>query len=155
MASFVSAADAVAAAVEIEKRGHSFYCAVRDKATSQADKDFFSFMAEEEKRHEEIFAHMLARLGGVPLPAGASDDEYLMYVQALLDSHSLFLKNQESLALMSPYDRAVQFEKDTLLFFVALEPMVPASEAKYIQACADEEKKHLRMLAKRMGEMKK
>ncbi len=151
MASFVNAADAVAAAVEIETRGHAFYLAVTEKATEAEDKEFFAFMAEEEKRHKAIFSSMLSRIGGVPLPAGSSDDEYLMYVQDLLDSHSLFMKDQHKVILADPYVEAIRFEKDTLLFFVALESMVPASEVQYIRACADEERKHLRMLAKRMA----
>lgn len=155
MASFVNAADAVAAAVEIETRGHAFYLAVADKAVDAADKEFFTFMAEEEKRHKATFASMLGRLGGVPMPAGSTDEEYLMYVQDLLDSHSLFMKEQQQSILADPYVEAIRFEKDTLLFFDALEPMVPAAEAKYIRACADEERKHLRMLAKRMVERKK
>ena len=50
MASFISAKDAVSAAVEIEKRGYAFYCSVRDKASDAEDREFFAFMAEEEKR---------------------------------------------------------------------------------------------------------
>ena len=46
MASFVNAADAVAAAVEIERRGHAFYLKVQDQASDPEDKNFFAFMAE-------------------------------------------------------------------------------------------------------------
>ncbi len=154
MASFVNAADAVAAAVEIEKKGHAFYKQVSDKATNPGDKEFFDFMAGEELKHEAIFESMLSRLGGVALPSGSDDDEYLLYVQALIDSHSLFMVNQEAQALLSPLGQAMQLEKDTLLFFIALEEMVPESERKYVRACAEEERKHLKLLAKRMHEVK-
>ena len=151
MASFVNAADAVAAAVEIERRGHAFYLKVQDQASDPEDKNFFAFMAEEEKRHEGIFSGKLKRLGGLELPAGSSDEEYLTYVRALLDSHTLFMPEQTSAALGTPLYQAMQFEKDTLVFFIALEDMVPESEQKYVRECADEEKRHLRMLAKRMA----
>jgi len=150
MASFVNAADAVSAAVEIERRGHAFYCRVQDKAPSADDKDFFAFMAEEEKRHEGIFAAMLARIGGLSLPAGSTGEEYLAYVKDLLDSHTLFLPGQEERALRAPLHEALQFEKDTLIFFLELEGMVPDSEKKFVRQCADEERKHIRMLMKRM-----
>lgn len=150
MASFVNAADAVAAAVEIERRGYAFYRSVQERAPSADDKDFFAFLAGEEKRHEGIFADMLARIGGLPLPAGSTDEEYLMYVRDLLDSHTLFLPGQAERALRAPLYEALQFEKDTLIFFLELEGMVPDSEKKYVRQCADEERKHIRMLMKRM-----
>ena len=150
MASFVKAADAVAAAVEIERRGYAFYQKVREQAGNREDQEFFDFMAKEEQRHEGIFAAMLKRIGGLDLPAGSSDEEYLMYVQSLLDSHSLFMPEQAALAAVDPLYRAMQFEKDTLVFFIALEDMVPESERKFVRECADEEKRHMKMLAKRM-----
>lgn len=150
MASFVNAADAVTAAVEIERRGYTFYRAVEEKAASTDDKEFFAFMAEEEKRHEGVFAAMLGRIGGLPLPAGSTDAEYLHYVQGVLDSHTLFMPDQEALTLRAPLHQAMQFEKDTLLFFVELEQMVPDSEKHFVRNCADEERKHLRLLLERM-----
>ena len=43
---------------------------------------------------------------------------------------------------------AVRFEKDTLLFFLELEAMVPEAERAHVRRCADEERKHIRMLLK-------
>ena len=106
-------------------------------------------MAAEEKRHEGIFSAMLDRLGGVPLPAGSSGEEYLMYVRGLLDSHTLFVADSKDRAIESPLGQAIQFEKDTLIFFLELEDMVPESEKHSVRQCADEERKHLRMLFKR------
>ena len=133
MASFVNAADAVAAAVEIERRGHAFYTQVQEKASVPDDKDFFAFMAGEEKRHEGIFEAMLKRMGGLPLPAGSDDAEYLEYVQGLLDSHTLFMPDQEKRMLESPLYQAMQFEQDTLIFFLELEKMVPDSDKHYVR----------------------
>jgi rubrerythrin len=149
MASFVNAADVVAAAVEIERRGHSFYQGLEARATAPQDKEFFAFMAQEELRHEKVFAAMLERIGGLPLPAGSTDEEYQQYVRDLLDSHTLFMPGSQERALKIPLHEAVQFEKDTLLFFVELERMVPDSEQAVVRQCADEERKHIRMLLKR------
>lgn len=149
MASFVNAADAIAAAVEIERRGRSFYLQAAEKALSADDKEFFSFMASEEERHESVFTNMLQRIGGLPLPAGSSDAEYLAYVSDLLDSHTLFIPGLEERILHDPLLEAIKFEKDTLLFFNELDGMVPDEERKYVRSCADEERKHIRMLLKR------
>ena len=146
MASFVKAADAVAAALEIERRGYAFYRKVQEKGTDPETKKFFGFMAEEEQRHESIFAEMLKRIGGLELPTGATDAEYLSYVQGLLDSHALFLPGQEDEMVARPLQGAIRFEKDTLIFFVELEFMVPEAERAHVRRCADEERKHIRML---------
>ncbi len=150
MASFVNAADAVAAAVEIERRGHAFYESVGQRAQKAEDKEFFTFMAGEELRHEGIFAAMLRRIGGLELPAGSTDEEYLTYMRSLLDSHALFMPDAEQRALADPFHQAMQFEKDTMIFFMGLEDMVPESEKHYVRECAEEERRHLRMIAKRM-----
>jgi rubrerythrin len=148
MASFINAADAVAAAVEIERRGHAFYSGLIEKVERPADKEFFAFMAEEEKRHEEIFLAMLKRIGGLRLPEGSSDLEYLDYLTVMLTHHSLFVPDLEARTLEAPLHAAMQFEKDSLLFFIELERMVPDSEKEPVRACADEERRHLKMLGK-------
>ena len=152
MASFVNAADAVAAAIEIERRGHGFYKRVEEKAQSPDDREFFAFMAGEELRHEKIFEAMLERIGGLPLPAGSTDEEYQQYVKGLLDSHTLFVPGLEERALQAPMHEAIQFEKDTLLFFMELENMVPDSEKAHVRRCADEERKHIRLILHRLPE---
>ncbi len=153
MASFVNAADAVAIAVEIERRGQAFYLSVRDKTLGDKDKEFFAFMAEEERRHENIFSTMLKRLGGLTLPAGSDDDEYFAYVRAVIDSNDLFMPNLESAVMESPLGTAMRFEKDSLLFFHSLQALVPDSEKQHLTFCIDEERKHLRLLAARLPAM--
>jgi rubrerythrin len=146
MASFINAADAVAAAVEIERRGHAFYTEAQEKAEQTRDKEFFAFMAREEKRHEGIFLEMLKRIGGLRLPEESSDREYLEYLTVMLGHHSLFVPGLETRILETPLHAAMQFEKDTLLFFIELEHMVPDSEKKHVRACADEERRHIKVL---------
>ncbi len=154
MASFVNAADIVAAAVEIERRGHAFYTAAEKQAQNADDKKFFAFMASEELRHEGIFSGILKRVGGLPLPAGSSDEEYLSYVHSLLDSHALFMDDDQAALLTKPLLQAMRLEKDTLVFFLELENLVPDAEKSHVRACADEERKHLRLLALRIAEKK-
>lgn len=153
MASFVNAGDVVAAAVEIEKRGHDFYEKARDGADSPEVRDFFAFMAQEEQKHEAIFKAMLARVGGLELPEGTTSAEYLSYVQASLDSHLLFTGEVPE-KISNPFPLATRFEKDTIFYFLALMDLVPASEKKYVQQCIDEEKKHIVMLRDKREEFK-
>lgn len=152
MASYMNAADIVSTAVEIEKRGYAFYKEVAKNAKDKKDQEFFEYLAGEEIKHKELFASMLDRLGGTDIPAGASDDEYMQYVRDLIDSHCLFTQDTKEMALRNPFMQAIQFEKDTLIFFQAMEGLVPDSEKKAVRACADEEREHLRILMKRMKE---
>lgn len=147
MASFTNAADVIAAAVEIERRGFAFYERAAARAEQKEDKDFFLFMAKEEKRHEKIFQEMLARAGGLELPAGSSEAEYLEYVDLLLDNHCLFLADQQEALRANPFREAMNFEKDTILFFSAMRRLVAPSETGRIEACIEEEQRHLRLIA--------
>lgn len=147
MASFTKAADIIASAVEIERRGFAFYEQAANEATQSEDKVFFAFMAKEEQRHEKIFAAMLQRAGGLDIPAGSDDAEYFEYITLLLDSHAMFLPDRQEAAHKDPLRQAIAFEKDTILFFVAMERVVDPSERAHIDACIEEEQRHLRLLA--------
>ena len=148
MASFVNAADVIAAAIEIERRGHAFYTSVQEKAASSKDKEFFAFMANEEKRHQDLFTDMLKRIGGLRQPAESTDQEYLDYLTVMLYHHSLFVPDLERQIIESPLHTAMQFEKDTLLFFIEMEGLVPDSEKQHVRALAEEERRHLQQLGK-------
>lgn len=147
MASFTSAADVITSAVEIERRGFAFYEQAASASTQPEDKDFFMFMAKEEKRHEKIFEDMLKRVGGLALPAGSDEAEYLEYTDLLLDNHCLFMADQRDALTEHPLRQAMSFEKDTILFFLAMRRFVDAAEQPRIDACIEEEQRHLRLIA--------
>ena len=147
MASFTKAADIVAAALEIERRGFALYQNASNAAEQIEDKVFFTFMAKEEQRHEKIFAAMLERIGGLELPAGSSEAEYLEYVDILLNNHALFLPEQQEAMQKNPLAQALAFEKDSILFFTAMLRFVDSSERTHIESCIEEEQRHLRYIA--------
>lgn len=150
MAGFTTAADVIASAVEIERRGFAFYERAAAAASGQ-DKEFFAFLAGEEKRHEKIFEAMLGRMGGLALPAGSDEAEYLAYIDVLLNSHAMFFPENRQDAHSAPQDDplrlAMAFEKDTILFFMAIRRLVDPSEQRGVDACIEEEQRHLRLLA--------
>lgn len=147
MASFTSAADVITAAVEIERRGFAFYEQAAELTDQAEDKDFFQFMAGEEKRHEKIFESMLARAGGLELPAGSSEAEYLEYVDLILNNHCLFLPGQREALRKNPLREAITLEKDTILFFLAMRRLVAPAEQGRVDACIEEEQRHIRLIA--------
>ena len=153
MAGIFKATDILLAAQEVETRGEVFYNRLVETTTDPKLKDLFIFLAGEETRHREIFAKLYERVGEVELPAWAEEDEYVDYLKFLLDSHTLFrLGDVDHLRRFmgtskEAIETAMGFEKDTILFFVEMYEFVPEGEKKYIKACIDEERSHLRLLA--------
>ena len=154
MAGIFKATDILLAAQEIEARGEVFYNRLVETTADPKLKETFSFLAKEETRHKEIFRKLYEQVGQVELPAWAEEDEYVEYLNFLLDSHTLFrlgdvdhLRNFMGTS-KEAIETAMGFEKDTILFFIEMHEFVPDGDKKYIKACIDEERAHLRLLAK-------
>ncbi len=149
MAHFFHANEIAGAAVEIEKKGRAFYMRLADVAKNDKVRKLFSHLAQEEARHELIFHDLMDRLGKIELPAWASNEEYCRYLLGLIESHALFSdelveKKMGSLADEADAIRmAMSFEKDTLLFFIEMEGLVPDSEKDAVRECIHEERQHL------------
>ncbi len=152
MAGIFKVNEVVSIAVEIEKRGEEFYLEMAKKATDNGIRETLRFLAGEEVKHQRFFSSLLSKLEPLQVPPGSEESEYWDYVNDLIDSH--FLMNdaarqrafssagsdQEALRL------AMGFEKDTILFFMTMRGLVPAEQAKAVDACIEEEKLHLRRL---------
>lgn len=156
MAEFFKAAEIAEAAIRIEQQGQAFYRSAAESARHPDARDFFLYFAGEEARHEQVFRDLQSRMGDYDLPAWSDDDEYGRYLQALIDSHSIFSPGlQQRLAVAADETEAVRlamgFEKDTILFFMEMRELVPETEKRFIRQCIDEERSHLRMLADRLS----
>lgn len=157
MAGIFAASDVLTAAQEIEQRGKVFYTRLAETATDPLLADTFRFLAGEEDKHWQTFHAMAARVGEVELPAWATEEEYVAYLTALIDSHTLFrLGDVATLRqFVGSREEALQtamgFEKDTIVFFMEMRDFVPEGEQAAVQACVDEERRHLRLLAGLLG----
>lgn len=153
MAHFFHANEIANIAINIEQKGREFYLQAVDMAETPKVKAMFKHLADEEAKHEGIFRSMLARLGKVGVPPWATQDEYMQYIEALIESHLLFsglgqkfMERAES--EKEVIEAAMGFEKDTMLFFLEMEELVPNSEKYAVHQCYEEERKHLRELGK-------
>jgi len=158
MAGIFNANDIVRAAVEAEKKGEDFYNCLAGRVQNEKVQQLFKDLAREEVRHKEIFQALLDRLEPVDIPAYSDSDEYEAYFDALINSHMLFscgwgeflldqvANEREALKL------AMNFERDSLLFFKEMMDFVPQGEQKFVQQCIDEERKHLMRLKELMPE---
>jgi len=160
MARFFSASDIVGTAIEIERRGRNVYAKAAFAATNPDVKRFLEFFAGEEARHLTIFEAMAGRVGQAQIPAGSNEEEYMDYVQALLDSHALFCGGAPEQDLANAADAiaaielASRFEKDTILYFREMMDLLPAAEAGVVKQCLDEERGHLRQLRKMLATLR-
>ena len=154
---FLTAAEAVRWAMEIEKNGESFYNEVAAKSADPKVRALFEDLAAQERGHYRAFQQMLERVKPDPdlSSVGPEYEEYQTYLQIALDN-ALFAGPDKGLTLAKQaQDRetalraAMGFEKDTLLFFYDLREMVSgAAERGAISGIILEEKTHLRRLAK-------
>jgi rubrerythrin len=156
MAGIFKANDIVRAAVEAEKKGKEFYECLAGRVRDEKIKALFTDLAAEEVKHQEIFQSLLDRLEPVEIPAYSDQDEYDQYFDALINSHMLFScgwgefmlnqvqTEQEALKL------AMNFERDSILFFKEMKDFVPEGEKKFVDQCIEEERKHLIRLKQMM-----
>jgi rubrerythrin len=140
-------------ALEIEKRGEQFYKDMAGKVGDPKVREALLFLAGEEVKHQNIFSHMLSRMRFMEIPPGSSESDYWAYVNDLIDSHFLF-DSPVAKKLISSVSTdeevlhlAMGFEKESILFFTEMKSLVPAEEAKAVEACIQEERKHLRKLS--------
>jgi rubrerythrin len=151
---FLTAAEALKWALEIEKNGEAFYNEVAAKSADSEVKALFEDLAAQERGHHQAFQKMLEEAKPDPDLSKVDYEEYQTYLQIALDS-ALFAGPDKGLALAKQAkDRktalraAMGFEKDTLLFFYDLREMVSQVERGTISDIITEEKTHLRRLAK-------
>jgi len=152
MADLFKANDVALLAIEIEKRGEKFYHILSEKAEDSRTRKIFIGLAKAEVKHKELFEALYERLGEVDLPAWSNETEFLSYLNALIDTHTLFQKKdlshlQEKVKTRKEaIEMAMGFEKESILIFMEMKEFVPQSEKKHVEKCIEEERSHLRLL---------
>lgn len=153
-----TAAQALEMALDIEKNGQTFYNKVAAKSTDPEVKALFEDLAIQEQRHYRVFQNMLEGIDPDAAPASpypaAYYDEYKAYVHVAMEN-ALFAGPDKALALAEKAEdretalrAAMDFEKDTLLFFYDLRDMMGEADRETVSGVIREEQKHLRRLAR-------
>ncbi len=151
-----TAAQGLEMAMEIEENGEAFYTAVAAETSIPGVSDLFEFLAAQERGHYKLFKKPLGRVEPGPEMLAPEQDEYSMYLHVALDQ-ALFSGPDKALAnARKAGDRetavriALGFEKDTLLFFYDLREMVSDQDRDTITRIINEEKSHVRRLAREL-----
>ena len=138
-------------AVQTEKIGYQFYTTMAKKFEKDAElAKLFNELAAKEKNHEKTFSDlkdMAAKSGSEPVEW----EEVSNYMRAFVESE-FFLGKGKSLPSMDHIKTvkdavkfALGFEKETLLYFLALRGVV--REKELVDEVINEEKSHIMWLA--------
>jgi rubrerythrin len=137
-------------ALQTERLGYQFYTMmIQNFEKEEETRKLFSHLAIEEKKHEKTFEDMLAL---VKDEEPANWEEAEQYLSAIVESE-FFLGKNKALPSMEhvktvadAVDFALEFEKQTFLYFSGLKDWV--KEKEIVDEIIDEEKKHIMQLNK-------
>ena len=136
-------------AVWLEKHGQAFYERARDAAVDSGLKETFSALADEERKHCAIYTDLYEMYTGKSSEGDELLGEYGKFIQLLIKEVAESLRAEETLSQRELITRALQFEKNTLLFFAEVKPLFRGKAGAMIEAVCREEKRHIQQLLER------
>lgn len=136
-------------AVWLEKHGQAFYESARDAATEPGLKETFALLAVEEKKHCAIYTDLYELYTGKSSEGEELLGEYGKFIQLLIKEITDSLEFKGVLSQDELIDRALQFEKNTLLYFAEVKPLFRGKAGALIEAVCREEKRHIQRLMER------
>ncbi len=152
---FGTADDVFTMAIRIEENGNAFYAGAAEMTTNPEVKKLFDDLALMEASHIQIFRTLRSKLPDAAASGAVWDPEGLAesYLEATADSHVFTLEAAtERLktvkSAMEALDMALQFEKDSLTFFLGMKEVFPDPSGRgEIDQLIKSEMLHIRMLS--------
>ena len=148
---FFSGSEIIEVAVQIERNGYSFYKTLANSLNDKDIKELFTNLADEEKEHIKSFQSLYESFKDYK-PDIADDEEYYDYVN-MLASMNVFTKKEGMDEVLSKIkdkkdalNMAIQFEKDSIIFFAEIKGLVRESERDAVEDLICQEQRHLRRL---------
>jgi rubrerythrin len=139
-------------AIRLEKRGEAFYIEAAQSATTASVKALFEDLAEQESHHCRAFQQMGRAVVELALSPDQWD-QFQAYAGALLQQ-SLFGTPEGALSRAAEamdegeaLQAALDFEKETLLFFYELRDAVRGPAQQVVEGIVQEEKRHIQRLS--------
>jgi rubrerythrin len=141
-------------AIQIEKKGYTFYNkALERKNLSSNSAELLKKLRDDEIVHEQTFKRMRTELNREEITLSGDWQEVSNYLRAISDSH-IFSKSDAAIKLATSaedekelIENAIQFEKDTLLFFNSIfEKIEDRTVRKILKKIIEEEVLHVKKL---------
>ncbi len=153
MSIFFSIREVIEMAVSTERSGQAFYQTASKLAKENNLKELFRYLAESEEKHLKTFQGLYNLLKEKPEITPYNWEEARLYLEALVDSEffaspdkaiNLAKKAKDELEVIYA---AIEFEKDTLLFFYQILEMIKSQEQELVKRIIEQEKKHIQRLS--------
>ena len=153
MSIFFSMREVIEMAIATERSGQAFYQNASKLARENSLKELFQYLAEEEEKHLKTFQNFYNTLKEKPEITPYNWEEAKLYLEALVDS-KFFASPEKAINLakeakskLEAINSAMNFEKDTLLFFYQILEMIKSHEQELVKKIIEQEKKHIQRLS--------
>ena len=153
MGIFFTAADIYDVAIGIEKNGIVFYTRAAESSKNSEVKSLYSLLAGEEKKHLQFFQKLKESLE-TSLSPDTLDDEYALYLKALVDSIVFTPEKNAEVAntlIIGHDNQALEFaigrERDSILFYLEMKPLMSRTGKGALDKLIKEERSHLERLS--------
>lgn len=143
-------------AQKIEQNGAKFYRDAADKIGEAAGKELLLELAAMEDDHEQTFIELQKKLTEEEKKSQTfdPDNEAVLYCKSLADMRVFFEKEIDASSLKEVLKSAIVAEKDSIVFYLGMQDLVPASlGTDKISAIIKEEMKHIRILTEKLKEL--
>jgi len=135
--------------IRIEKNGEMFYRKAIKEFPGEGLKSMFARLADDEVKHQEFFARKKEALKDKPEDP-EMEETASSILQNILGDQTFSLKEANPADMKSEADLlnlAIEFEKDTVLFYEMLTPLVTGSQVlRGLEEIVQEEKHHIEIL---------
>jgi rubrerythrin len=144
-------------ALELERRGEQFYTALGAQTDNQQVAMLCQDLADQERQHAQTFEHLRTTTTRRTESRPLSWDE-LAFAQMLVEERILPDAKQaqqivQEHGLPAALQMAIQFEKDSILFFNELLGMVDEADRRAVAHIVEQEKLHAQRLQRLKREM--
>ena len=144
-----SAHELIDIAIKLEKNGEDFYREAREKVSSSALESLLHFLADEESRHGEWFEQLKGDANLSHLASNGLELDSALLQDLVGDQQfslgDVDLSKVDNIRVM--IDHAIEFEKDTILFYEMLRSVIDTPEIlSILDKIIGEEKRHIENL---------
>ena len=152
-----NADDVFEMAEQLERNGAKFYQESAANVEGEEAKKLLVQLANMEIDHEKTFTQMRSDLAAAEKQSTVFDPEgeAILYLRALADTRVFFQKEIDTTSLREILKAAIEAEKDSIVFYLGMKEMVPASLGKgRLDEIIKEEMGHIRLLSKELVALK-
>lgn len=145
-------------AEQIERNGNKFYSSAAKLAKDEAGRQLLITLASWEEQHEKLFSLMRSGFSQKEKEKILTDrdENAARYLQAVADTHIFNLRDvsdilQGTESMKDILSIALGFEKDSIVFFLAMKELVPESLGKdKVDGILAEEMHHVQIISERI-----